>query len=210
MRYPIEFMDGIQHGDDVLHWSAGLQVVNRIEHESAAGREDLAAAQHFLAYFLRRTERQRLLCIHTAAPEHQSRAVLPLQLDRIHPRRRTLHRVDDVETGIDEAVKESLDAAARMFEAFPAGIGVHPVVNALVVREPQLAEGGDGTERRSLGSEIGAADKHAVHRITDTGVDTCQIRDSDLALALEHTVDVAAPRPRRNVPLRDVANALRV
>src|ERR1017187_4804930 len=87
MRNSVELMDGIQHGDDVLHGRAGLQVVNRVEHEPPAGREDLAAAQDFLAHLARRTERQGLLGIHAPAPEHQARAVLPLQLARLHPRR---------------------------------------------------------------------------------------------------------------------------
>src|ERR1017187_1818740 len=150
MRNSVELMDGIQHGDDVLHGRAGLQVVNRVEHEPPAGREDLAAAQDFLAHLARRTERQGLLGIHAPPPEHQARAVLPLQLARLHPRRCTLHRIDNVDPGLDKALKEPLHAAAGMFETLPGSIGVNPVVDELVVGEPQFAEGGHGAERRSL------------------------------------------------------------
>src|SRR5450759_2495097 len=210
MRNSIEFMHGIQHGDDVLHRSAGLQVVDRIEHEPAAGREDLAAAQHFLPHLLRRTERQGLLGIHASAPEHQARTILALQFGRIHTRRRTLHRVDDIEPGLDEALKEPLHAATGMFETLPGGIGVHPAVDALVVGEPQFAKGRNGAERRGLRAEIGAADEHAVHRVADAGVDARQVLHADFALALEDAVDVAAPRARRHVPLGDVADAFGV
>ena len=54
--------------------------MDRIEHEAAAGREDLAAPQHLLAHLRRRAERQRLLGVDAAAPEHQAVAVLRLQL----------------------------------------------------------------------------------------------------------------------------------
>src|ERR1035438_3919944 len=46
----------------------------RIEHESAAWREDLAAAQDFLPHLFGRTERQGLLRIHASAPEDQAGA----------------------------------------------------------------------------------------------------------------------------------------
>src|ERR1039458_8086189 len=82
MRNSVELMDGIQHGDDVLHGRAGLQVVNPVKHYPPAGREDLPAAQDFLAHQTRRTERQGLLGIHAPAPEPQARAVL--QIGRAH------------------------------------------------------------------------------------------------------------------------------
>src|ERR1017187_1581333 len=205
MRISIEFMHGIQHGDDVLHRRSGLQVVDRIEHEPAAGRKDLAAAQHFLPHLLRRTKGQGLLGIHASAPEHQARTILALQFGGLHACRRTLHRVDDIEAGLDEALKEALHAAAGMFETSPAGIGVHPAVDLLVVGKPQLAKAGHGAERRSLRAEIGAADKDAIHRVADAGVDARQVLNAELALALEDAVDVAAPRTRRHVPLGDVA-----
>src|SRR5208282_2588343 len=106
----------------------------------------------------RRAERQGLLRVHAPAPEHQARAVLALQFGRVHARRRALHGVHHVETGLEEALEETLDAAAGMFETFPGCMRMHPVVDALVVREPKLAKGGDRAECRGLGAEIGAAD----------------------------------------------------
>jgi len=41
-------------------------------------------------------------------------------------------------------------------------------------------------------------------------VNARQVREGDFALALEDAMDVAAPRPRGNVPFRDVANAFGV
>src|SRR5208283_6179123 len=209
MRNSVELMDRIQHGDDVLHRRTGLQIVNRIEYEPAAGREDLAAAQYFLAHFLRRAERQGLLCIHAPAPEDQARAVLPLQPGRLHPGRRTLYRVDNVETGLDEAFEKPLHTAAGMFETFPASVAVHPVVDAFVIGKPEFAEGGDGAERRGLRAEIRSAEVDAIHRAGDAGVNSRQVPDADLALALENAMDVSAPSARRHVPLGDVAYAFR-
>src|SRR5450755_1164315 len=197
----VKLMDGIKHGDDVGHGRAGLQVMNCIEDEAAAGGEDFAAAQDFVANLLRGAEGERFLGIDAAAPEDQARAVLLLERGGVHAGGRALDGIDNVETGFDEAFEEALHTAAGMFETFPGGIGVDPIVDALVIGKPELAEGSDGAEGGGLRAEIGAAEEHAIDGIADAGVDAGEVLNADFALALEDLVDVAAAGAGGDVPL---------
>src|SRR5947208_7469 len=47
-RPAAEFTDGVDHRHDVLDGRAGLDVVDRVEHETAPRREDLAPTKHLL------------------------------------------------------------------------------------------------------------------------------------------------------------------
>src|ERR1019366_10052756 len=76
--------------------------------------------------------------------------------------------------------------------------------------EPQFPKRGDGAKRRSLRAEVGTADKDGIDRVPDALMDARQILQCELTLRLEHFVDVVAARARGNVPLGDVADALRV
>src|SRR5689334_13337822 len=72
MSDSIELVDGIQHGHDVFHRRSGLDIVHRIEDETAAAGEDLATFEDLRAHLLRGSEGQRLLSIDAAAPEGET------------------------------------------------------------------------------------------------------------------------------------------
>ena len=86
----IEFADGLDHGDEIGNGRLRLDVVDGVEDEAAALREDLAAPQHLLADLGGGSER-RTFCVSTpAAPEDDAVAVFFLEeLGRPCPRRST-------------------------------------------------------------------------------------------------------------------------
>jgi len=70
---PIEFVDSIEHGDNILHRSCRLHVMNRIEYESPARREDLTPAQNLFPDFSRRSKGKNFLRI-DPSPQKTSRS----------------------------------------------------------------------------------------------------------------------------------------
>ena len=111
------------------------------------------------AHFVRRAEGKRLLRVDAAAPEGDPRAEPVLERLRIHARRRTLHRIEDVEAGVDEVVDQGHDRAAGVDERLPGGMLVDPVVDAAVERLVQAAIALGIDEGAGLRAEIGARDK---------------------------------------------------
>ena len=67
-----------------------------------------------------------------------------------------LDRIETIHTHLHEVVQQIIDAAAGVVEGFPACILVHPVVDLLVIRLVQTAEGGQARERTRLRAEIRA------------------------------------------------------
>src|ERR1019366_9202060 len=175
-------MHRVNHCDDILNRRAGLHVVDRIEDEASARCEDLAAAQHRFSHFRRGSEWQRLLRVDTAAPKDQPRTVFTLQLRGVHPGGRTLDWIRDVEPGFNETLKESRHASAGVLERLPRGVAVNPIVDPLVVWEPQFPKRGDGAKRRSLRAEVGTADKDGIDRVPDALMDARQILQCELTL----------------------------
>ncbi len=164
---------------------------------------------HLVAHLLRAAERQRLLRVHAAAPEHEPAAESPLQLGRVHPARRALHRVEDVESGLDDRLEQRLDAAAAVHERLPGRVGVDPPVHPLLVRQIEGAVRLRAAERPVLRAEVGAVRLDDGGAIADRGVEAREVRDRHLGLALEHRVDVGRARDRADVPLLDVADPAR-
>src|SRR5581483_2212195 len=130
---------GLVQRDDVLDRHAGLQVVDRAEHEAAAGPEDAHALPDLRAHLLGRAEREHGLRLDAAAPEGDAVAEGSLQLGRVHLRRRRLHRVEDVEAGLDEVVEQAPDRAVGVHEALPGGVRMDPLVHTPVERLEQVA-----------------------------------------------------------------------
>ena len=112
--------------------------------------------------------------------------------------------------GLDERLVESLDRAAGVLEDLPGGVLVDPVAEPLVVGQPEVSKGRHGAEGRGLGAEVGAAEEDGLDRVADRLVDPRQVRERDLALAVEKLVNVVAAAGQRHVPLGDVADALGV
>src|ERR1039458_8204514 len=108
----VEFMHGVEHRHDVFNGCSGLDVMNWVENESAAGREDFATPEDFLAHLFGCSEWQCLLRVDSATPECQAIAVLALQSGGIHAGRGALDRVQNVEPGVNEAIQEPHHATA--------------------------------------------------------------------------------------------------
>src|SRR5271165_2653067 len=75
---PVEFPNPLGHCDEILNGRACLQIVDRVEHKPASGREDFAPRKHLLADLLRRAKWQSPLRVHTAAPESNPLAKVSL------------------------------------------------------------------------------------------------------------------------------------
>jgi hypothetical protein len=102
----IEFVHGIQHGNDVLHWSCRLDVMNGVENESPARREDLASAQYLFPDFGGRSEGKNLLRVHPSTPENQAVSKVGFELLGVHSGRGALHGIQDVDSALDEGRKK--------------------------------------------------------------------------------------------------------
>jgi hypothetical protein len=96
----------VEHGDNVCNRRGGLHIMNGVENESAARREDFAAAQHLFAHLRGRSEGQNLLRVHAPAPEHDAVAELGLQVFGLHARGRALHGIENVESRLNERRNE--------------------------------------------------------------------------------------------------------
>ena len=68
------------------------------------------------------------------------------------------------------------DGAAGVLEGLPGRVAVDPVVDAPVVGQVELAEGGDRAEGRLLGAEVRAADEDGLDLVADPGEDLLEVR----------------------------------
>ena len=98
----------------VFHRHFCLYIVDWVKDKPAAWSEDLHALVHLLADLLGRTEGQGVLGIHAAAPEGDPAAKLVGQDLRVHAGCGGLHRVQDVETRIDE-IREQVRERMEIF-----------------------------------------------------------------------------------------------
>ena len=130
---PIELVYRIEPGDDVLDRSPRLHVMNRIEDESSAGREDFAPAQDLFPHFGRCSEGKNLLRIDSSTPEDQLVAKVRLQLLGVHAGRRALNGIEDVDPCFDEEWQEFRHRAAGMLEGLPLRVRVNPIVHLFIV-----------------------------------------------------------------------------
>ena len=71
---------------------------------------------HLGRYLLRGAVREGMLRVTSPAPEGEVRTELLLQADGIHPRSRDLHRVKDLNPGLNEVGDQGVDAAAGVEE----------------------------------------------------------------------------------------------
>src|SRR5579859_4645159 len=122
----VEFVDGIEHGDDVFDRGSGLHVMNRIEDKTAPGGEDFATAQDLFADFGRGAEGENFLGVDSAAPENELLPECGLELLRLHAGGGALHGVDDVNSDFDKGGQELGNRSAGMLEDLPRGAGVDP------------------------------------------------------------------------------------
>src|SRR5271166_7038749 len=91
--------DGPEQGENVLHGRGPLDVVDGVKDESAVRPEDVDPLAALPVDLVGRSERQRVLRVDPASPEHDSAAEFPLQADWVHLGGGALHRVEDVESG---------------------------------------------------------------------------------------------------------------
>src|SRR4030042_1041163 len=154
---PIKFFDGVDHGGDVVHRCGGLDVVDGVEDEPAAGGQDLHPAEHLIPDLPGRPEGECRLGVDAAAPEDDAVTVSLFEMRRVHPGGRDLDRVEDVAPGLDEGIDQRLDGAAGMLESLPICIPVDPIVDHLVVGEVELGESVDRAELGLVGAQVGPA-----------------------------------------------------
>ena len=95
-------MHRIDHGDDILDRSGRLNIVNTVEDESAARREDLAPAQNLLPDFCCRAEGKNPLRIHSSAPKYEPIAKVCFQLLWLHSGGGALDWIKYVESSFDK------------------------------------------------------------------------------------------------------------
>src|SRR5271167_3361983 len=76
--------DSLIHGDEIGFWSVGKNVVNGGEDVTAPGAKHADAFTHFLSNLLGSAKRQRMLSVHTAAPENQLIPIFRLDSFGIH------------------------------------------------------------------------------------------------------------------------------
>src|ERR1035441_5428353 len=79
-----ELPQRLPHGHDVLGGHVGLDVVDGVEDESAAGSQVVDAPFYLVAHFLRGAVRQHALRVHAPAIEREVLAEVLLELLRIH------------------------------------------------------------------------------------------------------------------------------
>ena len=99
-------------GPEVFGRDAGLDVVDRVEHEAAAAAEDLDPLAD-LRRISSGVPKGSVFCVSTPPPQKVSFAAEPLlQRPRVHAGRRALHRVEDVEPGVDDVRQQGDHRAA--------------------------------------------------------------------------------------------------
>ncbi len=136
--------------------------------------------------------------------------MLRLQRRRVHPRGRALHGVEDVDPRLDEGVEERGDRAAGVEEDLPRRVAVHPVVELLVERLPELVEELRRAERPLLAAEVGPAHHEHLDPVAHDLAVELEVRERDVGLDVEDPLDVVGVGEEVLVPEVRVAQALRV
>ena len=98
----VEFVDGFEHGDDVLGGDFRQDVMNAVEDKAALGREDRAAFQHMPADLVGRGFIQHRSRVAPATPEGNVPAEFALQRGRVHLDAVGLHGIDDVISRVNQ------------------------------------------------------------------------------------------------------------
>ena len=97
------FPDGLVQGQQVFRRRGRLHVVHRVEHESAAAVKNFDPLANLARRICSGVPKGRVFCVSTPPPQKVSLGAEPLfQRLRVHAHRRTLHRVEDVETRLDD------------------------------------------------------------------------------------------------------------
>jgi hypothetical protein len=76
------------------------------KNEAPTRVEGFDSLSHFSAHLVRRSKGEGPLRVYPATPKRQSLAKLRPQFHRIHPRRRALNRVQDVESRSNEILEQ--------------------------------------------------------------------------------------------------------
>src|ERR1019366_1502204 len=97
---------------------------------------------------------------------------------------------------------------ARMDECFPRGMPVYPIVHLLMKRHKQISVIAGRNKRSCLHSEVSSRDPKNSHAIPDQRIDSFQVPEGDLALTIEHLINIIGPRNYTNAPLFNVTNSL--
>jgi hypothetical protein len=120
--------------------------MNAVENESTTRCKYLAPAQNLFPDFSRRSEGKDTLRVYSPAPEDKLIPKVRFQLLGVHSSSGALHRIEDVEPGLDEGRQKPGDRTAGMLEGFPFCVRMNPIIDLFVVWEIQVIEGLHGTE----------------------------------------------------------------
>ena len=124
------FAHGLEHGQNIFHRCASLDIVDRRENEPSTRAENLDTFAYFTADLIRSPKGKCALGVYPATPEGQTVAELRLQLRRVHPRRRALDRVQNVETCGGEIVEQQANGTTRVDQRLPGRVLVNPIIDA--------------------------------------------------------------------------------
>src|ERR1039458_2472651 len=205
-RLPV-FLHHVEHGERIRNWGIGLEVVDRAEDEAAAGAESFDSLAHLVPHFLRCAEGQGLLRVHAAAPEDQLVAVVLLERAGLHAFGGTLDGIEDVELGLDYRVQQRRDTPAAVHERLPRRVSMDPAVDALLIRQEQVAVFGGAKEGTVLGAEVGAIGLHDGRAVADHSMQAFEIVDRHFRLPLEYGLDVTGARGGADIPFFNVPDA---
>ena len=138
-----------------------------VKNKSPIRGEEFAAFEYFLADIFRCTHWQSFLRVNTAAQKTMRVTVFFLQMFGVHAFSGALHRVEDIESASNKGIDKYLYRAAGVFEGFPGGVLVNPIIHLFVVWGVKAVKRFDGAEGGVLSTKVGAANKYRAGEITN-------------------------------------------
>jgi len=128
--------------------------VDLLEDESAARPKDGDLLAHVFADLLGCAAREDEVSIAAAAPEGDLAPEVGLQPSRLHARAGNLHRVDGVQSGLDQVGEEGPHAAAAVEHDFDVGQLLSAVPHAGVAWLEELLVHGRRELRPALRAQV--------------------------------------------------------
>ena len=105
---------GVQGGDEVFWGHIGQDVVDLLEHVTAAGAPDLEQSADMIPDLPGSGVGENIAGVATAPPEGKTVAEVAFQAGGVHAAAGDLDRIDGFESGIDEVVEEFTNTATAV------------------------------------------------------------------------------------------------
>ncbi len=169
----VEFVEGVEHGDNVLRGNVGHEVVDRVEDVAAAGGEDLQTVQHVPAYLRRGGVVEDGAGVRAGTPEGDLRTEFALEGGGIHIGAVGLYRVDNVIADLDEIGQEFVDRAAGVEKDLGRGVRLEVADQPAVPGFEECAVGVRGHEGAGTHAQI-IAETEDIDNVAQIGADFIQ------------------------------------